>query len=241
LDAKALTCPQCGAAAAVDAAACSFCLARLATVACAACFGLVFIGSKHCGHCGVAIALPARVSESPRACPKGCGALRAIRLGSVDVEECEACGGMWLQQGVFQRLAAEEERGAIVLGPAPKAHRVQRDRAESIRYLACPECERLMNRINFAKRSGVILDSCAAHGTWFDADELRRVVEFVRGGGLDQQRAHDRMYLAEERRLLELKLRLADPSVHTVMSQDDAGSRLRTSALECMLFLFGGR
>jgi Zn-finger nucleic acid-binding protein len=241
MDAKALTCPQCGAVAAVDAASCSFCQARLATVACSACFGLVFIGSRHCGHCGVAITPPARVSDSPRSCPRGCGALRTIRLGSVELEECEGCGGMWLQTGVFQRLYTEEERGAIALGPKLNAHQMQRSAAETVRYVPCPDCTKLMNRINFAKRSGVILDSCAAHGTWFDADELRRVVEFVRDGGLDEQRAHDRMYLAEERRLLALKQRLADPPVHVVASHDDAGSQLRTKALECMLFLFGKR
>jgi hypothetical protein len=67
------------------------------------------------------------------------------------------------------------------------------------------------------------------------------VVEFIRGGGLDQVRAHERQYLAEERRLLDLKQRLADPAVHDTMSHDNAGSHLQTSALECMIFLFGGR
>ncbi|MEO6525007.1 MAG: zf-TFIIB domain-containing protein [Gemmatimonadaceae bacterium] len=241
MDAKALTCPQCGAVAAVDAAACTFCHARLATVACSACFGLVFIGSKHCGHCGVKITSPDRVSESPLSCPRGCGALRAIRLGSVELEECEGCGGMWLRQGVFQRLYADEERGSIVLGPELSAHQVQRGTAETVRYVPCPECARLMNRINFAKRSGIILDSCAKHGTWFDADELRRVVEFIREGGLDQLRAHERMHLAEERRLLDLKQRLSDHSLQSTTGHDEAGSQLRTTALECMLFLFGGR
>jgi len=55
MDAAALTCPQCGAAAAADAIECSFCHARLATTACPSCFGLVFVGSKHCAHCGAAI------------------------------------------------------------------------------------------------------------------------------------------------------------------------------------------
>ena len=59
-----------------------------------------------------------------------------------------------------------------------------------------------MNRVNFGRRSGVVVDSCAKHGTWFDADELRRVVEFVRDGGLDRARAVEKEQLEEERRRL---------------------------------------
>ena len=72
-----------------------------------------------------------------------------------------------------------------------------------------PICAKLMNRMNFGKRSGVVLDSCAKHGTWFDADELRRVVEFVRDGGLDRARAIEKEQLEEERRLLVARKTMA--------------------------------
>ncbi|HEV7994144.1 MAG TPA: zf-TFIIB domain-containing protein [Gemmatimonadaceae bacterium] len=241
MDAQALTCPQCGAAADSNATSCAFCQARLATVACSKCYGLVFIGSKHCGHCGAEMKDPDAVAATAHRCPRGCGALREIRLGTVDLEECERCVGMWVRQDEFQRIYAEEEHGAVVLGPELSQHRVQGNPLETVRYVPCPECGKLMNRINFAKRSGVILDSCGKHGTWFDADELRRVVEFIRKGGLDQLRTHEKMYLAEERRLLELKQRLSDPSTHDTMSRDNAGSNLRLSAIDGMRFLFGER
>src|SRR3712207_7758487 len=32
--------------------------------------------------------------------------------------------------------------------------------AEAVRYRPCPRCARIMNRVNFARRSGVILDIC---------------------------------------------------------------------------------
>ena len=35
-----------------------------------------------------------------------------------------------------------------------------------------------MNRVNLARCSGVIVDICRAHGTWFDREELSRIVEF---------------------------------------------------------------
>ena len=61
----------------------------------------------------------------------------------------------------------------------------------------------MMNRFNFANCSGVVLDACKPHGVWFDADELRRIVRFIRAGGLDLARAKERQELALERRLHE--------------------------------------
>jgi Zn-finger nucleic acid-binding protein len=37
-----------------------------------------------------------------------------------------------------------------------------------------------MNRVHFAGRSKVVLDVCHAHGWWFDAGELQRIVAFLR-------------------------------------------------------------
>lgn len=60
-----------------------------------------------------------------------------------------------------------------------------------------------MNRVNFANCSGVIVDVCGQHGTWFDKDELRRIVEFIRRGGLDESRQREREELEEQRRKLQ--------------------------------------
>ena len=61
-----------------------------------------------------------------------------------------------------------------------------------------------MNRINFARCSGVIVDICKGHGIWFDRDELSRIVEFIRDGGLEAARERDKAEIREEqRRLLE--------------------------------------
>jgi Zn-finger nucleic acid-binding protein len=56
-----------------------------------------------------------------------------------------------------------------------------------------------MNRVNFAHCSGVIVDVCKGHGTWFDSDELSRIVEFIRGGGLEAARTREKAQIQEER------------------------------------------
>jgi hypothetical protein len=42
----------------------------------------------------------------------------------------------------------------------------------------------MMNRKNFGGTSGIVVDVCALHGTFFDAGEHPRVLELVRRGGL---------------------------------------------------------
>ena len=61
-----------------------------------------------------------------------------------------------------------------------------------------------MHRRNFGRRSGVILDLCGEHGAWFDSDELARIVEWLRAGGLEAARRRD----AEEEREMARARRL---------------------------------
>lgn len=53
-----------------------------------------------------------------------------------------------------------------------------------VRYLRCPSCSELMNRQNFGKISGVLVDVCREHGIWFDAGEINAVIAFVEEGGM---------------------------------------------------------
>ena len=57
-----------------------------------------------------------------------------------------------------------------------------------------------MNRVNFARCSQVVVDVCSKHGTWFDKDELRRIVEFLRSGALEAARQREIAELEEQRR-----------------------------------------
>jgi Zn-finger nucleic acid-binding protein len=41
-----------------------------------------------------------------------------------------------------------------------------------------------MNRRNYGRRSGVIVDVCTEHGVWFDFGELSRILAWIRDGGL---------------------------------------------------------
>jgi Zn-finger nucleic acid-binding protein len=64
-----------------------------------------------------------------------------------------------------------------------------------------------MNRTNFAKRSGILIDTCRGHGTWFDADELPRIVEFVMNGGIDAANEAEMRQIKESARRDRAKAR----------------------------------
>ena len=74
---------------------------------------------------------------------------------------------------------------------------------EKISYVPCPVCRQLMHRVNFARCSNVVVDICKPHGTWFDKDELRRIVEFIQVGGFAKARADEIAELERQRRQLE--------------------------------------
>ena len=87
---------------------------------------------------------------------------------------------------------------------------------DPVRYIPCPKCAKLMNRVNFAKSSGVIVDVCKSDGVWLDRGELQRVVGFIDGGGLEVAREHERERLVEEqRRLAALEQHASAPAFAT--------------------------
>ncbi|MCU1264665.1 MAG: hypothetical protein JWM21_983 [Acidobacteria bacterium] len=120
------------------------------------------------------------------------------------MRECFKCEGLWLDVTAFERICADREQQSAVLGAAsPAPTHAAQDALSKVSYVPCPECKQLMNRINFARCSGVIVDICRGHGTWFDRDELSRIVEFIHGGGLEAARDKEKAQLEEARRQLE--------------------------------------
>lgn len=162
----------------------------------------MFRGHKHCPRCGAAAAKREDVGEVTQACPRCQVKMQSLRLGSTVVEECDRCQGLWLDVQSFEQICADREQQAAVLGGASIAPSSSASFENQIRYVACPKCTKLMNRVNFARCSGVIVDVCRGHGTWFDRDELSRIVEFIRGGGLEASRAKEKASIEEERRRL---------------------------------------
>jgi Zn-finger nucleic acid-binding protein len=204
MPAETLNCPMCGAPTSSEATLCEHCGARLATVACPSCFGIIFQGAKFCSHCGAKADRIEAANAAPERCPRCQVNMDAVVIGKTNLRECSRCEGIWADATSLQQICADREQQAAVLGVAAPLEKMDSEGVEeTIRYVPCPACNKLMNRVNFANCSHVVVDVCSQHGTWFDKDELRRIVEFIRGGGLEQAREREIRELGEQQRQLK--------------------------------------
>jgi Zn-finger nucleic acid-binding protein len=235
MEAQTINCPMCGAATTSDHPQCRYCGAKLATVACPTCFAMMFIGSKHCARCGAGMARQ-EVAAAGQKCPRCTIELHVVAIGESRVLECEKCFGLWLNTAIFETICADREQQSRVLQSAELTEgRFDSDEI-AIRYVPCPECSQLMNRANFARCSGVIIDLCRNHGIWFDRDELSRIIEFIQSGGLERSREKEKTALEEERRRLQQERLTADIHQPTSFEWDqNPETRLSTVALRSLL------
>ena len=199
MEAGTLHCHSCGAAVGDHDLRCPYCNSQLATVACPRCMGLVPLDAHNCPHCGAEIQRAAEAT-SELACP-GCKApLFHASVGEAHLDQCHGCGGVWVAQTEFEKMAADRDERGEVLGTLPGAGPHGTVKLEEVHYRPCPLCKKFMNRTNYGHTSGVILDVCKDHGLWFDRDKLRSVLEFVQAGGLEKNRARELQELEETRR-----------------------------------------
>ena len=229
MEAQTLKCPNCGAAISSDSPQCKYCESKLATVACASCFGMMFIGSRHCPHCGAAASEASAAELSILKCPRCKTDMTSLRIAGEQMRECERCGGIWLEVASFERICASREEQSAVLGaasPAPSHQIDPQSEGSKVRYSPCPQCGQMMNRINFARCSGVIVDVCKGHGTWFDASELRAIVEFIRGGGLELSRERDKREIQYEREQLRAQQQAAAIQMSRMRTYSDDDERI---------------
>lgn len=184
-DAGLLRCPSCGAPCSPDARACPHCDVEIASVRCEHCFALSFVGSKFCGRCGRELTLEPVLDVVDAPCPRCSHRLSASAEAAEGHYECTACGGIFVEKATLDAILARESRPDYLGTPA---HHVAETNAailhgahvgETVRYLECPVCRQLMNRVHFARHSGIVVNVCKPHGTWFDAGELTAAIEFV--------------------------------------------------------------
>lgn len=108
-------------------------------------------------------------------------ALDAFSNQDGTIFDCGQCGGQFVAADVLSAMVRRHQ--SVELG-TPRRLRAANPIHEKVTYVPCPFCRDLMLRHNFGKVSGVIVDVCSKHGTWFDVGELARVLSFVSAGGL---------------------------------------------------------
>lgn len=185
---------------------------------CPDCATLVAGDHRFCPRCGAAQGeTEPPTTDSDLSCP-GCGQTLSVwpldpRLSGstsyrgVDpqIQGCQRCGGAWVDRRTLDAIIAEAHAQASNVDPKTVPRQTM-TMPDVVFYRPCPRCGVRMNRRNFGRYSGVVVDECSSCGTYFDAGELEGVVAFVRGGGLTVAESRN---AAETKRDLEHRRQMA--------------------------------
>jgi len=226
-----LACPVCGAPVPPTNHTCEHCRTQLLVRACPRCFARVFHGARHCSHCGAETAAPAAAdpdgNATARRCPRCDQHLIGRLVSDVLLDECDGCGGVFVDAAALERILKErrQARADALLGAIPRAE-LAPPSGDGPVYVKCPDCSTLMNRRAFARGAGVVVDVCRQHGTWFDAGELPRVIEFAMDGGLERAAADEAEQRRQEARRLETERRKSQIVIAASDAEADRGRKL---------------
>jgi Zn-finger nucleic acid-binding protein len=146
---------------------------------------------------------------------------------------------VWVGRSTLDAMidsATEQSKGDA---STTTVHRRELSMQAKVVYRSCPACTQIMSRRNFARISGIIVDECRNHGTFFDAGELEDVLAFVRSGGLMLARRRETEALDRERQRAE-----AQTARHPLMrdvDQPPAGYALSEPDLAGAFVRWAGR
>jgi Zn-finger nucleic acid-binding protein len=125
---------------------------------------------------------------SERICPNCEQALQTVSLKMAEpllIDRCPTCFGLFFDKGEIETVLQNSVSNiaGINLEHIDNINKDRFRKHQNIRYVKCPECQILMDRVNFARRSGVVIDHCIRHGIWLDSGELTHLMEWKKAGG----------------------------------------------------------
>ncbi len=144
-------------------------------------------------------------------CPRCKATTQVVKLSALEIDRCEACGGVWFDIGEIKQLRAlSNDRGirdeigaALVAGKSPLA-------TGQVVALACPLCALKMTRRPHEDAPGVVIDRCQQHGTWLDRGEALRLLEMAKKTDEARSRALAEQHEPRKRGWLSAVLDLFD-------------------------------
>jgi Zn-finger nucleic acid-binding protein len=207
--ARTIHCSTCGGNLEKGRSDCPYCNALIdptdarMTVYCGTCLSMNKEGARFCSDCGKPLAERVEAPEATDAeCPRCRARLRRRNIGSHHPFECPICCGLFVAVSDLEALITERKEQGDVAAASPRQPERASLAIEEVAYLKCPMCGAVMNRVNYGRMSGVIIDSCKEHGHWLDPGELEKIAKWVATGGLAKLRQREMDELRAERERL---------------------------------------
>jgi Zn-finger nucleic acid-binding protein len=123
-----------------------------------------------------------------RICPRCNCKLLTIDLSGNEtflIERCEKCFGLFFDLGELEDYLslADPKTPEINHHSLNTLINENYHKDYPVGYLSCPVCKELMNRVNYGKKSGVVVNKCSLHGIWLDSGFLNHLIGWTKAGG----------------------------------------------------------
>ncbi|MFN2564944.1 MAG: zf-TFIIB domain-containing protein [Gemmatimonadaceae bacterium] len=106
-------------------------------------------------------------------CPKCTSPMKGVSVGSVEVDRCTSCAGMWFD--AFEDEAVKRARGATAVDTGNEITGKVKNQHGKI---SCPKCRTRTIRMVDREQPHIWYESCpVCYGKFFDAGEFKDVAE----------------------------------------------------------------
>ena len=134
-------------------------------------------------HCDRRIVEFHRRDESqPVNCPDCGKRAEIVCLGTLEIDLCDTCGGLWFDRNELERLPKEVSPAALSGEIQALVARLSARRPASKVYPLCPVCLESMNVAQYQKVSGVVVHRCMTCGVWLDGTNAAKFLELCEQG-----------------------------------------------------------
>jgi Zn-finger nucleic acid-binding protein len=101
-------------------------------------------------------------------CIKCDGMLHLVRVGEVEVDQCDGCGGIWFDSGELRKILDQKDVEAL------RAMKARAPKESDAKRASCPRCRGEGKLVQIASLTADIhIDTCAVcGGEWLDGGEL---------------------------------------------------------------------
>ena len=122
-------------------------------------------------------------------CPQCHLALKVAIDDGAEVDFCERCKGIWVDF-IGEKEILDIKPEIFSVDELRRLHKLYKPlgKVDTRGYIPCPICQQLMHRKNWGSYSGVIVDKCEEHGTWYDAGEITKIREYIKLGGIEYEK-----------------------------------------------------
>ncbi len=114
-------------------------------------------------------------------CPRCKGSLTTLVKDGVEIEECNECGGMWLDANELRTLTGGVEPPDSIQEPVAVENEQTNEQPPEENSMLCPKCDnRKLTAFIYDDDTGIELDYCPdCGGLWLDKNELQQIEFFA--------------------------------------------------------------